>query len=334
MKILLLGPVEVTSNGDPIALGGPKERALLALLALRAGDGGLRRRADRRAVGRGAARDRLQARPAVRVARAQGAGLGGRTATLIVTHGRGYELRVAREQVDVGRFERLLAQGAAREALALWRGRPLADIDRRAVRGRRGRAGWRRCARSRSSSPSTRTSHAGRHREVLAEIEGLLAHEPLRERLHALRMLALYRAGRQAEALEAYREARAVLIEEVGIEPGPELRRMQEAILRQDPSLHPPPETAFPTREEALERLGDAAGRAAAGRAGWRVGGGRRGGRRRRAAGAARARGEPSRRGAVRPSRAWRRSTSATRTSSSAASGSSPSSWRACPARG
>ena len=81
---------------------------------------------------------------------------------------------------------------------------------------------------------------AGRHREVLPELEALLAQEPLRERLHAQRMLALYRSGRQAEALEAYREARATLVEQIGVEPGPELRRLHEAILRQDPSLDPP----------------------------------------------------------------------------------------------
>ena len=81
---------------------------------------------------------------------------------------------------------------------------------------------------------------AGRHREVLPELEALLGQEPLRERLHAQRMLALYRSGRQAEALEAYREARATLVEQIGVEPGPDLRRLHEAILRQDPSLDPP----------------------------------------------------------------------------------------------
>ena len=75
---------------------------------------------------------------------------------------------------------------------------------------------------------------------MLPELEALLAQEPLRERLHAQRMLALYRSGRQAEALEAYRQARATLVEQIGVEPGPELRRLHEAILRQDPSLDPP----------------------------------------------------------------------------------------------
>ena len=77
----------------------------------------------------------------------------------------------------------------------------------------------------------------GHHLEVAGEIDAIVAEHPLRERLHAQRMLALYRCGRQAEALDAYREARHTLVEEVGVEPGPELRRLHEAILRQDPSL-------------------------------------------------------------------------------------------------
>ncbi|HEX6713595.1 MAG TPA: BTAD domain-containing putative transcriptional regulator, partial [Thermoleophilaceae bacterium] len=104
----------------------------------------------------------------------------------------------------------------------------------------------------------------------------MLAQEPLRERLHAQRMLALYRSGRQAEALEAYRAARATLVEQIGVEPGPELRRMQEAILRQDPSLEPSDQAlpeleryAAATREHAEERLNEAAARASAERAEW-----------------------------------------------------------------
>ncbi|MGZ8648841.1 MAG: nSTAND1 domain-containing NTPase, partial [Solirubrobacteraceae bacterium] len=81
---------------------------------------------------------------------------------------------------------------------------------------------------------------AGHHGEVIGELETLVAGEPLRERLHAQRMLALYRCGRQADALDAYRQARAALVEAIGVEPGPELRRLHEAILRQDPALEPP----------------------------------------------------------------------------------------------
>ena len=91
---------------------------------------------------------------------------------------------------------------------------------------------------------------AGRHGEVIGELDALIDEHPLREQLHARRMLALYRCGRQAEALEAYREARAVLVEQVGVEPGGELRRLQDAILAQDPALDgaaaPPPTQARP----------------------------------------------------------------------------------------
>ena len=254
MKILLLGPVEVRSDGDEVALGGPKERALFALMALRPG---VAVSADELIDGLWGEAPPATALKLVQLyvshVRKALAAVGERD--VIVTHGRGYELRVGREQVDVGRFERLLAQGAAREALALWRGRPLADID-----GEPFAVGQvRRLEEMHTVALELAIDQdlqAGRHGEVLAEIEGLLAQEPLRERLHALRMLALYRAGRQAEALAAYREARAVLIEEIGIEPGPELRRMQEAILRQDASLHPQSEPGFPTREEALSDWG------------------------------------------------------------------------------
>ena len=80
---------------------------------------------------------------------------------------------------------------------------------------------------------------------MIGELEALVAEEPLRERLHAQRMLALYRCGRQADALDAYRQARTALVEAIGVEPGPELRRLHEAILRQDPALDLPAEEAF-----------------------------------------------------------------------------------------
>src|SRR6185436_2928138 len=85
--------------------------------------------------------------------------------------------------------------------------------------------------------------------EVAGEIDAIVAEHPLRERLHAQRMLALYRCGRQAEALEAYREARSTLVDEVGVEPGPELRRLHESILQQDASLDAEPFVAELPRE-------------------------------------------------------------------------------------
>ena len=181
---------------------------------------------------------------------------------------------------------------------------------------------------------SRTTSTPGATREAIGRLRALVDEHPLRERLRALLMLALYRAGRQAEALDVFRDARFTLVETLGLDPGPELRRLQEAILRQDPALdRVVPDEAWASRETA-QRLDAGAGLAS---------------RRRtelreleqelaadvvdlhtlRGRGAA-ARDQRTRRAR---SRAWSRSTSGTRSSSSAASGSSPSSWRGCRAR-
>ena len=110
-------------------------------------------------------------------------------------------------------------------------------------------AGSRSCAQTAGELAIDADLAAGRHQEVVGEIDALLAENPLRERLHAQRMLALYRCGRQAEALEAYRHARRTLVEEIGVEPAPELRRLHDAILRQDPSLDVEPAVAELPRE-------------------------------------------------------------------------------------
>ena len=125
---------------------------------------------------------------------------------------------------------------AAREALRLFRGPPLADLADEPFAA----AEIRRLEDVRETAAELAIDAdliAGRHQEVLGEIEGLLAKHPLRERLHAQRMLALYRCGRQAEALEAFREARRLLVEEIGVEPGADLRGLHESVLRHDPSL-------------------------------------------------------------------------------------------------
>ena len=238
MQINLLGPVEVSSANGGIAIGGPKPRALLAMLAL---DAGSTVSAERLIDGLWGDEPPPTAAKMVQLyvsqLRKAMAAHGERDA--IATHGRGYQLQLGRDRVDSGRFERLLAQGAAREALRLWRGPALADVADEPFAA----AEIRRLDELRASALEVAIDQdldAGRHREVLPELEALLAREPLRERLHAQRLLALYRSGRQAEALEAYREARATLVEQIGVEPGPELRRLHEAILRQDPSLDPP----------------------------------------------------------------------------------------------
>jgi hypothetical protein len=125
------------------------------------------------------------------------------------------------------------AADSAHRALALWRGPPLADVADEPF----ARAETRRLEELHLTALELAIEgdlEAGRHREMIGRLESLVGEHPLRERLHGLRMLALYRAGRQAEALEAYR---AALVEAIGAEPGPELRRLQEAILHQDPAL-------------------------------------------------------------------------------------------------
>ena len=164
----------------------------------------------------------------------------------IVTHGRGYELRLPPTAVDVGRFEQLSADGVPREALALWRGDALADVAGEpfaAAEVRRLEELWLGATESAIDADLA----AGRHAQVLPELEALVAAHPLQERLHAQRMLALYRSGRQADALAAYRAAREVLVEQIGVEPGPELRRLHEAMLEQDPKLDQPAVAPTPT---------------------------------------------------------------------------------------
>ena len=167
----------------------------------------------------------------------------------IVTRGRGYELRVDPDAVDALRFERLVTSGEngahVREALALWRGPPLDDLADEpfaAPEIRRLEDLW---LRAREAAIDAALAE-GRHAEVLGELDDLVRAHPLRERLHGQRMLALYRCGRQAEALEAFRDARRVLLDEVGLEPGPELRRLNDAILRQDPDLDGPAARSVP----------------------------------------------------------------------------------------
>jgi YVTN family beta-propeller protein len=183
-------------------------------------------------------------------------------AAQIVTRGRGYELRVPADAVDAVRFERLVEEAAraeetpnapAREALALWRGPPLDDVADEpfaAAEIRRLEDLWLRAWELAIDGALA----AGEHGAVLGELEELVAAHPLRERLQAQRMLALYRSGRQAEALAAYRHARGVLVTEVGVEPGPELRRLHEQILNQDPALAVPADAHRPAAAPVRSR--------------------------------------------------------------------------------
>ncbi|MDH3540709.1 MAG: protein kinase, partial [Acidimicrobiia bacterium] len=167
----------------------------------------------------------------------------------IVTSGAGYALDVSGDAIDAVRFENLVAEGRRwldskpgkagdllREALALWRGRPYADlIDKECLQ-----AEIVRLEELRVGAVEDRVTAdlaIGAHSEIVAELEMLTAQHPLRERFRAQQMLALYRAGRQADALRACQRTRDVLVEELGIDPSPELQDLEERILRQDPSL-------------------------------------------------------------------------------------------------
>ena len=264
MEIRLLGLVEASHDGRVLALGGAKPRALLAMLALHAN---APVSADRLIEGLCGESQPATAHKLVQVLvsqlRKQLAGSGAE----IVTRGRGYELRVDPDAVDALRFERLLTSrengSRSLEALAMWRGPPLDDLADEpfaASEIRRLEDLW---LEAREAAIEAALAE-GRQAAVLGELDDLVREHPLRERLHSQRMLALYRCGRQAEALEAYRNARRLLLDEVGLEPGPELRHLNNAMLRQDPELDGPPPRALPARALRRSRRLVAAGAAVA----------------------------------------------------------------------
>jgi peptide/nickel transport system substrate-binding protein len=236
LDLRLLGPVEVRLGDRSIELGPRKQRALLAMLALEVGR---TVSADRLVEGLWGDEPPPSAHKMVQLyvshLRPLLEGSGARIAT---RHG-GYELQLSGDAVDVVRFQRLLEDSRAREALALWRGDALADVAGEPFVA----PAIRRLEELRLQATERAIEEdlaAGRHAEVISELEALVAEQPFRERLHAQRMLALYRSGRQSEALAAYSDARAELVEQVGVEPGEDLHRLQEAILAHDPALDVP----------------------------------------------------------------------------------------------
>lgn len=236
----VLGPVEVLQDGLPVDLGGHRERALLALLLLTPNDVVP---ADElvEELWEGSPPAHGAANLRVHVSRLRKA-LG---SEVVQTKTPGYRLVVDRDSVDVLVFQAEvrqahdLADAAAagrllRQALERWRGRAFADVT--------GPPAVNACAarldESRLSVIEDRVAAdlaCGRHLHVAAELEELTKAYPLRERLWELRVLALYRCGRQAEALSAYQALRVMLLEEHGLEPNPSLRRLELAILNQDP---------------------------------------------------------------------------------------------------
>jgi YVTN family beta-propeller protein len=259
LDLQLLGPIEATLDGRPVPLGPTKQRAVLAMLALQVNR---TVSVDRLVEGLWGAETPNSAPKMIQLYVSQlRKALAGDSAE-ILTRGPGYELRLAAEGVDAERFERLVdaagdggANGAAREALALWRGDALSDVVGEpfaAAEIRRLEELWLRATELAIDEDLAR----GRHTQVIGELEALVAAHPLQERLHIQRMLALYRSGRQSEALAAYRQARRVLVEEIGVEPGPELRRLHDAVLRQDPALDAPPDATATEAQPATSGRG------------------------------------------------------------------------------
>jgi DNA-binding SARP family transcriptional activator len=249
----ILGPLEASIEGEPVRLGAGKQSALLAILLLSANEVVSSDRLIDELWGESApdtAAKALQVhisqlRKALEPER--GAGGPGR---LLITRSPGYMLALEPEQLDLTRFDRLVREGREalasddpvraaerlRDALALWRGPALADLAYEEFAQREiARLGELRIAALEDRLEADLA--CGHHAEVVAELEALVADEPLRERARGQLMVALYRSGRQADALDAYRSARDALVRELGIEPGKELQRLHRAILDQDPEL-------------------------------------------------------------------------------------------------
>jgi DNA-binding SARP family transcriptional activator len=244
MDFRILGPLEVADDGRLLELHSQKQRALLAILLLRGGEWAS---ADALIEELWGERPPPTARYALHnyIAGLRRA-LGPRQ---IVSHEGGYQLEVEAEHVDLGRFEHLLeesrrADGRERleklqQALALWRGQALADLLYEPFAGEE--ASRLEELRTEALEEMADAELAlGEGPELVERLEALLAEHPYRERLRGQLMLALYRSGRQAEALECFRQTRATFVEELGIEPGGALRELEQAILRQDASLEPP----------------------------------------------------------------------------------------------
>ncbi len=244
LEFRVLGPLEVLdAGGQALALGGQKQRAVLAVLLLEAG----------RVVPTEVIVDRLWGEEPPPTAITSLQNTISRLRKLLgqerlLTKPPGYAISMEPEELDLARFERLVAEAhelkpepkaaLLREALALWRGPPLADFTYDSFA--QNEIG--RLTELRSSALEDRIDadlELGRHSELVGELETLVREYPMRERLRGQLMLALYRCGRQAEALEAYQETRRVLVDELGIEPSPKLQELSRQILRQEGGLEP-----------------------------------------------------------------------------------------------
>jgi DNA-binding SARP family transcriptional activator len=254
VKFHVLGSLEVSDDSVQIDLGGVKQRAVLGYLLLHANQVVPNSRmlnALWDCQPPSTARKMVQ--NAVSAIRRMLAAAGPDCSAELVTHAPGYQFRVDPDDVDMHQFRRLVHNGRdavasgsperathlLREALRLWRGRALADLVESGTT-------WSELSAIEDERLSALEDcfdaelRCGRHREITPELEVLTAAEPLRERLCIQFMLALYRSGRQVDALNIYRRTRAALVDGLGIEPGPELQALQHMILDHDASIQVP----------------------------------------------------------------------------------------------
>lgn len=261
----ILGPLEVVGENGPLRLGGPKQRAVLAILLLNANRVVPVDRVADELYGDAiptSALTQIQAHIS-HLRRLLDPDLSaGATGSLIETRPPGYLIRLRADQLDLRRFERLTAEASdasarhdfaaasarLRDALDLWRGPALAEFARDPF----AQASIARLEDLRVNALADRIDAElalGRHAELVGELHALVSKSPLRERFRGQSMLALYRSGRQAEALDVYRHTRQLLVGELGIEPSSSLQELERAILTHSPSLELPPPT--PARSDA-----------------------------------------------------------------------------------
>lgn len=233
MEFRILGSLEVVDDGRPVSIRRGKEQALLAYLLLHANE----------VVSSGRLIDVLwDERPPPTAAKILQNAVSHLRKQLgdgrLLTRDPGYLLRVDQGELDLQRFEELATEGREEEALALWRGPALLNLrDERFADDARRRLEDQRLAVL--EDRIERDLAAGRHPELITELEQLVEENPLRERLQGQLMRALYGTGRQGDALDVYRRARRTLSEELGLEPGPQLQELERKILNQDPELAP-----------------------------------------------------------------------------------------------
>jgi DNA-binding SARP family transcriptional activator len=246
VEFRILGPLEAWHEGGEVSLGGRKLRALLAVLLLYPNEVVHTDRLIDELWGEDSP-ERAAAALRVNVSRLRKA----LPNDVLTTRSPGYVIRVEADELDLHRFERLVDEGRSlfarglatdaserlRDALSLWRGPPLADFAYENF----AQAAISRLEEIRLAAQELRIDAdlaCGRHDDLIGELEALVAKYPFRERLRRSLMTALYRSGRQAEALEAYQDARRALVDELGLEPSTGLQVLERAILRQDPALN------------------------------------------------------------------------------------------------